>query len=455
MNGFKTVNIGGTARGFSADGEIRVCAETKGLQRKVEVWLLNGAVNENNWRYERLEEHKRLFAETPILVAYVGNKIGDGHNFTEIIDRDGNKVPSFIGATSERIVGYFKSDSDIRFEERDGKKWIVGTGYIWTWYAVELVEKIEKQGLGGMPVSIETLVDEMHMDGSTEVFTKYQILGTTILGDDVQPAVRDARIRALSAVGADEVKKITLRVASAVVDSEPNSTPKQSATNKKKGKIRMKLNELEPKFPDYKVLAAGENGVVLMDNGGNIYLSSAEKNGAEIIVGAKTNATGTISVTDGERTVEVGLEDVIDRLNTSAELEQEKTARQAAETALATMQKNEKKRRMAEAKKAVADRLAEIRALNADDIAENECDDLITDEALEAYAEMENADGDFCGDEKARADVDAHCMTKILAAQAAKNNAAKKHFAWDVAANAAKNTPQDDVDAYIHGVLNK
>ncbi len=217
----------------------------------------------------------------------------------------------------------------------------------------------------------------------------------------------------------------------------------------------MKLNELEPKFPDYKVLAAGENGVVLMDNGGNIYLSSAEKNGAEIIVGAKTNATGTISVTDGERTVEVGLEDVIDRLNTSAELEQEKTARQAAETALATMQKNEKKRRMAEAKKAVADRLAEIRALNADDIAENECDDLITDEALEAYAEMENADGDFCGDEKARADVDAHCMTKILAAQAAKNNAAKKHFAWDVAANAAKNTPQDDVDAYIHGVLNK
>jgi hypothetical protein len=54
----------------------------------------------------------------------------------------------------------------------------------------------------------------MYTEGTTEVFTKYQVLGTTVLGDGVSPAVEKANIRALSAIGREGVREMTLRVAS-------------------------------------------------------------------------------------------------------------------------------------------------------------------------------------------------------------------------------------------------
>ena len=146
---------------------------------------------------------------------------------------------SFMASTAERIVGKCRVEDDVRSEIIDGTEWIVGTGYLWKWYAQELVKKLRKQGSEGMSVSIETLVDEMHMDGNIEVFTKYRILGTTILGDDIAPAVASANIRALAAMGADEVKKITLRVASLNAENknpQKNNEKKEKTKNKEKCK---------------------------------------------------------------------------------------------------------------------------------------------------------------------------------------------------------------------------
>lgn len=88
----------------------------------VELWLLNDATTENGWRYEKLREHMGKFATTPILIAYVGSKIGDGHNFSEEKNPiTGEVSPSFMDATAERIVGFFEKKEDIRIEEKDGK----------------------------------------------------------------------------------------------------------------------------------------------------------------------------------------------------------------------------------------------------------------------------------------------------------------------------------------------
>ena len=77
----KTVSGAGTARLVSVRGELRVLAETEGLRQRVELTLPNGKTNTNNWRYENIAEHSKLFADTPILVAYVGEKIGDALTF--------------------------------------------------------------------------------------------------------------------------------------------------------------------------------------------------------------------------------------------------------------------------------------------------------------------------------------------------------------------------------------
>lgn len=425
MSRFKTVHADGKM--ISAQGELRILTETKGWQQKVEVWLLNDEVNNNNWQYLNLERHKHLFAETPLLVAYIGNRIGDGHNFEEVKNADGSVSASFIASTAERIVGYFKSENDIRIEVRDGKKWIVGTGYIWKWYAQELVAKLEKQGLQGMAVSIETLIDEMYYKGNTEVFTKYQILGCTILGDDVSPAVTGANIRALSAIGVSEVKKITmLKVAS-------QNGKEQNPQNKKQGvKRTMKAKELEQHFPGFTVLAVEGNNVALLSEKGVPHLSTVQKDGDEIVCGVKTEVVANAVFGNGENAVNVSVDEIVEKLVSANNvlkdaLEKKESERETVANSLKAMQVAEINRRKEAVKNAITTRLSEIKENTDADIADNECDDLLTDERIAEYAECEDKDGNFCGDEMARKDVDSRCMQKSLAASKAKQ---KSNFSW-------------------------
>lgn len=432
MAHFKTVETG---RIRSCVGELRLLADNKNEWFvKVELWLLNDETNRNNWRYENLEQHRHLFANTPLLIAYKGNKIGDGHNFEEVTNSDGTVTASFMSATAERIVGYFRQDSDIRIEKADGKTWIVGTGYIWKWYAQELVKKLKKQGLQGMSVSIETLIDEMHKDGTTEVFTKYQVLGTTILGDDVSPAVADANIKLLSAIGLDEVRKMTLRVASEQKEAQQTHTKNPQQKSKKGEKRPMKITELASKFPGFTVLAVDGKNVALLSDKGTPYLSTAEKDGEEVIVGAKTEIAANASFTSGDTNMTVPVEAITEALNArifalESSLKDVTDARDTALKTLGDMQKAEKARRMSAVRKAIKDHFKEIRENAGVDIASDGCDDLLTDEKVEAFAGME-AGSEFCGEEAACREVDARCMAAILAAKKQVRNNAK--YAWDM-----------------------
>ena len=115
MSKFKTVDGGQAYRSFP--GKLRVLAQENPFQYRVEVWLLNGEVNRNGWQYKNLSEHRALFVDTPILVAYPNpDKVGDGHNYKVKRDKRGNEYASFMDAKAERIVGWFKSDEDIMRE---------------------------------------------------------------------------------------------------------------------------------------------------------------------------------------------------------------------------------------------------------------------------------------------------------------------------------------------------
>ncbi len=423
----KTKIDGGRTASFR--GELRVLAETRGLQQKVEVWLLNDEVNQNNWRYVNLREHMPLFAETPLLVAYVGGRVGDSHNFDEIKNADGTVSYSFMSATAERIVGYFKSAEDIRVEVVDGKTWIVGTGYIWRWYARELVAKLEKQGLRGMAVSIETLIDEGHIDGEVEVFTRYQILGTTILGDGVAPAVADASIRVLSAIGVDEVRRMTLRVA-----SENQNNHSKNSNKGVKGKA-MKITEVQAKIPDFKVLAVNGENVALLSADGEPYVCTAKSENGEIIVGAKM-AVDKLSLCADGTSVEVESDKLTAVLSArcrkaEADLAEEKTARVNAEEELGKMKKAEMKRRCEAVKTALNDRLDEINANRGLKIDKAICTDMLTEDAVARFAAMEDGDGNFIGDVCAKKELDSRCMEKVIEADVAKNSASRKHYAWE------------------------
>lgn len=431
----------------SATGTLRILSEVVGWKQKVELWLLNSKVNRNNWKYINLEQHKDQFAETPILVAYVGDKIGDGHNFEEVKNADGSVMASFMASTAERIVGYFKAESDIRIEEKDGQKWIVGVGYIWKWYAQELVKKLKKQGLEGMSVSIETLIDEMYTEGNTEVFTRYQILGTTILGDDVSPAVENANIRALSAIGRKEVREMTLRVASKNEQSQKNNP--QTKTRKGETKT-MKLKELQPKFNGFTVIAVDGERVALLSDKGVPHLSTAKKDGDDYIIGTKDEVKANATFHDGENGIEVPVEAITEAYVAKCnELEEKLAKATAANSAkdeiITKMQNTEKARRKNAVKEAIKNRLNQINANSEDKIEEDACNELLTDEKVEEYSCMEDKNGNFCGDVAACKDVDSICMNRRIEKNKIKANASKSRFAWE-ADGAGATDPDDGVD---------
>lgn len=437
-------------------GELRLLSQTSEWYQKVELWLLNDKKNENDWIYKNLDEHRSQFQGTPILIAYVGDKIGDGHNFTEIRNPDGSVTASFMGATSERIVGYFPDDAEIRLQVRDDKTWVVGVGYIWKWYAQELVKKIKEQGLDGFPISIETLIEEGYMEGTTEIFTKWVVLGTTILGLDVAPAVKDASIKALSALTKNEVRTITqLRVASENKKAK-NESPK---TNQTKGVTKMvTVKELQKQLPDFRVLAVNGEAAALLSDHGEPYFCSAKMENGEVIVGSKVALNKVIFVCD-DATIEVDAAKIVSVQNARCEKAEndfrvEHEARVNAETELEKMKKNEKERRRKALKDAVNARFEAINANRAEKLDASIIADICTDENVEKYVDMEDSDGAFCGEKAICGEVDSRCMNKILEADAARANSKKKSFVWD---DPNKNgvSSEDDIFAAARKMANK
>lgn len=466
MGRLKTVNTGGKLASFS--GSLRVLSESEGMLQKVEVMLLNSDVNRNNWQYLNLAEHRHLFADTPLLVAYKGKQVGDGHNFDEVRNPDGTVTASFMSATAERVVGWFKSESDIRLETIDNKEWIVGTGYIWKWYAQELVAKLRGQGRenGGMAVSIETLIDEMHMDGDTEVYTKYQILGTTILGDDVAPAVVDAGIRALSAIGTAEIRKMTLRVASAnpqsLADSENNrgEDDKSGSDDKRKGKMLMnsiRKKELSEQFSGYRIISADENSVTLCSAEGDFYRVPYDMDNGKVVPGAKVSVNAVVVIGEGETSVSVPMadvrgEDLQEIKDLKEKLNAAEKGRDSALKTLEDMRKAETERRKEACRNAIENCFNEFKESCDADFDEKLCEEFLTDEKLCEYAEMEK-DGKFCGDAAAIRDVSAKCakVMKDAAKEKKARENAKKTYAFD--RNDGEDGASDGFDKMIQSIM--
>lgn len=419
-----------TAKIVSAEGELRLLSDKRKLKQKVELRLLNSLVNRNNWQYLNIEENARRegtgIADTPILCAYVGDRIGDGHNFRMTKDENGDEVADFRDATAERMVGIIRDLGDVRMEVIDGVEWLVATGTIFTWYAAQLVEKLKETG--ALSVSIETLIDEGHFEGDVEVFTKYTFLGTTILNEDVAPAVRSANIKALSAIGVDEMRRLTLKVAS-FDEKSAKSAKKQS----KGVKIAMRIKDVEKGFEGFSVLAVDCNKVALLSESGTLLISTADKEGDEIITGARLDATSVTTISAGEISMEVPTDTIIEKLNARAselaeELENEKKAKETVTLALEAMQRAEKARRVNAVKAAIKNRVKEIAQNSNGVISANECDDMLADDKVCEFAELEDAECKFIGDIEACKEVDARCMSKII--DASKKTKDTK-FSWN------------------------
>lgn len=451
MSKFKKTEGGKMFNSFT--GKLRVLAKEDDFLYRVEVWLLNSEVNRNNWQYLNLDEHRKLFVDTPILVAYTSGKVGDGHNFRMKRDENGEEYASFTDANAERIVGWFKNDDDIRIEEKDGVRWIVGNGTIWAYYARELADMLTEQGAEGMDVSIETLVDSYEVKNGVEVFDKYQILGTTILGRGVSPAVAGAHIRAASLD--EDLKNFKLRVASYM----------ETANESKKGKKRMAMNKtqleaLGQKFNGYKIVGTSEDGkhIVLLSETDNCFYGYVF-NGEEEVNAADIKPVSLNAEADFGEDTKVPLDaagiyaNEIEKLaNRAANAE---SRADAAEAECKALKEKETKRRN---KAVVAAINALIAAYNADAeeaMDEKECADIVEDAEKGEFSDCDNAEGDFCGEEKACALVKARIFDHEQKIREKKNAANAAVHSWLDGLRKNNNEDSDTIEGLLSRIKNK
>ena len=434
-------------------GQLRVMETANPKLYAVEIMALNSEINRNNWRYVNLEQHLNEFLDIPILTAYVmgGQVIGDGHNYNMKRDpKTGEEYASFTASDAERIVGWIPKDqSNVRLEVVDGVEWVIVKGNLWAWYAKELVDQIARQGR--MEVSIETLVtDERKGESGEDVEEKYLVLGVTILGNGVEPAVAGANIRTLSELSelrSNQAENI-LKAASYAKpeespeeeepDEDPNDEdePKDDSSdetlqnNEQKGVkramtyfSRKELAELGKKFPDFKVLAAvqAEDGAIrvcLMAKDASTSIYKMDSLDETIVPEKFRRAVAKVNFILGEDcdNAEVDVCEVTDELaaevaeacDNAKELQDKLNA---AYERIKAMETAEKSRRVLAAKAAAK---ATLDKLNANRQAKAKFDEAIlnpiyADIDAGKYTEKVNADGLWIGDKEVGMCVKAAC----------------------------------------------
>lgn len=422
-------------------GTLKILRRLNKYEFAVEIRVMREGLNNNKWDYRNLKEHYLTFMGQPILIAYVGTKIGDGHNMRKVYAPDGGVEYTFLDGTAERIIGTLsENEDDFRIEEINGKLWMIAKGRIFSFYAREAVDKIIDTG--SMDVSAETEIYEgTTEDNGVEIFTNWAGLGVTILGDDVPPAIPGARIKAMSV--RDDLEGMKLRAASLIQEAEdtPRTNDKQKGVNK--GMNKRQIAHLQKQFAGYTVLNASDDGMrvcLASEESGALfgYTFKDEEDKAHVfperIVPVRVNAVFQF---DTDNAVEIDADQVIDMLSAkliaaNSESETKGTKIAELESKIRDMEAKETARRISDAKKAVLSRLD---ALNKDRDARcaysKELADKVCERAEKGCFNETCEDGEWCGDKMAVMELEALCAQEQAKFDAdAKAKEMKKH-SWN------------------------
>lgn len=444
-----------TLKGEGRTGSVKLLRKLNQYEFAVEIDIMREGLNNNKWDYRNIEQHYLSFLGQPILIAYVGNKIGDGHNMRPVRLPNGSVEYSFTDGSAERIIGTLsESEKDFRLEERNGEKWVIAKGRIFAFYAREAVEKIIDTG--SMDVSAETeIFAEENGEHGVEIFTDWAGLGVTILGDDVPPAIPGARIKAMSVE--EDVRAMKLRAASLLREAEeksPRVNNKQKGVNTSMNKREIAL--LQQKFSGYTVVGLSDDGnhVCLLSDetflpAGYTFAEEADKNGviAERIANMRVNAN---FVFDEENAVEVDLGQICDYLSAkliaaNADVKAKDAKIAELEAKVSDLEAKETAHRVNDAKKAV---LARLDALNKDREARCAYSKALADEVCAkcesgCFNECVNEKGEWCGDQVAVMQLEAMCAREQEKMDKANAEKAKKAVSWNESLGEAHHASND------------
>ena len=463
MSKFKTVSESNPARRVFSDGLLKVNSVDKDKNYKVSLMLLSEGRNRNGWVYENIAANLSQFVNIPLLYSVIDGKVANSHDFEMKKDKNGETYASFIGAESEHIAGWIvdklpNGEPNAYLATIDGKQWVcVKEAFLPAFYNKEFIDELESNG-GQMSISIETLVYKNRVEGDTEYEENWKCVGVTILGRGVAPAVAGANIRKLSARG-EAFREIKMRAAS-YYEQETPIEPQTQKQNSKKGEARTmakvrKLADMSSLFPAYTVLAVNGQTVALLDEKGRPCVYTFRDNETTVVNEQIVEVAANSVFGEGENAVSVPVEQLVGtvqaRLDATKAALDKATKENADLTAkINAMTEAEHKRRVELVKNAIKTKLNYMRENSGCEIPNDLCDDMLTDDCLNGYAEKVDGAGNFCGDKEAEEKVGARCAEKICDAHKARQNAQKTRFVWESdEEDSGANAPKSGVESVL------
>lgn len=167
---------------------------------KLKIYVMHDGINlnESNFNMDSIEAAKESIKNIPIL-AFVKESDGEdnkdfaGHEM-ELIFKDDEYKIRYLG----RPIGVIPADNNnYRYETIDDRTYVVVDGYVWKDYANDALDILEKDGEKSQ--SMEITVDNYSFsdDGICNIID-YKYTGVCLLGDDVLPAMENARAEVMT-----------------------------------------------------------------------------------------------------------------------------------------------------------------------------------------------------------------------------------------------------------------
>ena len=167
---------------------------------KVKLSIQHDGANKNGTKFSinNIKKAESTLRNIPILAYIKRDENGeakdfDQHNMVQrVVETDDGY--DLVTTYLEKPIGVIPTETEITYEELDGRTYLCATGYIWKRYANEGFDILMQSDQKGTSMEIEIHEGKKDkIDGLYDI-TDYSFLGITCLGDDVESGMYDTTI---------------------------------------------------------------------------------------------------------------------------------------------------------------------------------------------------------------------------------------------------------------------
>ena len=167
---------------------------------KVKLSIQHDGANKNGTKFslDSIRKAEGTIRNVPILAYIKRDEDGEAYDFDQhnMIQKvvETNEGYNVVTTYLERPIGVIPSETEVTYEELDGRTYLCATGYIWKRYANEGFDILMQSEQKGTSMEIEIHDGKKDkIDGLYDI-TDYSFLGVTCLGDDVESGMYNTTI---------------------------------------------------------------------------------------------------------------------------------------------------------------------------------------------------------------------------------------------------------------------